>query len=223
MKFNLAEVKQVQFEDRLKAFLMTRMFEKSSYANQFRLTWGAKSEIDARVRGFSEGTLQLILRSDISDLIKIVIKMNRPQDIIYLAENGICIESLSYASEESINLVIPILMNRTEKLPSFVIDRLIKNETYLDALYMKIKDTHKEVLPEIVENEKCSPELFVEIVNKKIKDPEVILGYRMGDRLEKLLSEGKIEVVMRRNQGLVIEEATDDGERNKGTVQQPNA
>ena len=196
MEFKLTEIKRVRFEDTLKTYLFQQVLlperEQDSY---FRLTRCARRELEIRVAGFSLATKQLILRCAWTDLISMVMRLKDLEDAVYMAEIGTKLDTLYYTSDENIKAVTHLLLKRQLTLPSGILDMIVKNYDDLYDLYLKARDGHQELLPTIIESDKCSPDLFVEIVNRRITDDKILLNYRTLSRLEALLKEKKISIL----------------------------
>jgi hypothetical protein len=205
VELNLADVKKAHFEETLKVYLIGQVFlPKNKQDSYHRFTKCAKRELEAKIPGFAEPTRQLILRSNLFDMITMIVRLQHEKDILFLAENGVELRCLQFASEPLIKEVIPILLNRDIEMPSDIVRAIVRNSSDMYELYMKSKTKHREIFPEILENKDCPPDLFVAIVNSKIKDPTVPLGYNITARLTDLLIKDKIFVV--RKPSLVKEE-----------------
>jgi len=193
VELKLADVKRNCFESRLKVWLIQKSLGQI-HDTWFRITRMAERELASKVPLFEEGTRQLMLRSKVRDLIKIVLSRNDEKDIKFFAELGEEVDLLSNVSNESFKRILPMLLSRDKDL-GYLRGTIVRNSEDLRELYEKCKVNHRELLSELAGDVRCPLDIFVEIVNScKEKDKFSSLEYGVVRRLEERLRNKEIVV-----------------------------
>jgi len=198
-------IERLCFEKKLKTYLIRQAMESEKSRDHYHyLNYRGREALRQKLGSFEPMTKQLILRSHIGDLINVLLEQNNPVDALYLAEVGTRIDCLYHADDEIFKQTIPVLLKRTDELPHEICRLIVKNTEDLDALYLQVKDTHKEMLPRMITTIKCSADLFATIINMKLDNKDFPFETGMENTLAQHMLSGKIKVI--RTPSLIKEE-----------------
>lgn len=205
IRLTKAYIERFCFEKKLKTYLIRQAMESEKTRDNYHyLNYRSREALRQKVGSFEPMTKQLILRSHISDLIDVLIAQNNPVDALYLAEFGTRVDRLYHTADEIFKQTIPVLLKRTDALPHDICRTIVKNTADLDALYLQVKETHKEMLPSMITTVKCSADLFATILNMKLDNKDFPFEDGMENVLAQHMLSGKIKVI--RTPSLIKEE-----------------
>jgi len=170
MRLKSVDVNRVSFEKKLKTWLIQRSLGQIQ-DSWFSTSWGAQRALQDKVPAFEEGTRQLMLRSKIGDLTKLVLALNNPKDVAYYAELGDDVDTLSYVSDEAFKAVIPTLLARANDL-RYLGTKVVGNTDAdkIRDLYERCKVEHRELLSAVIGDARCPLDIFVDVINALKKD-----------------------------------------------------
>ena len=200
-----AYINRLCFEKKFKTYLIRQsMAGPKEKDNYHYINYRGRQALREKIGSFEPMTKQLILRSQMSEVITILLEKNDPSDALFLSENGTEINCLRHLNDDIFKQTIPVLINREDELPGDICNMIARQTDDLDTLYLQCKEKHKEVLPYILTVTRCSPDLFATILNMKTTEKEFELVHGTQDVLAQHLMSGKISIV--RTPSLVKEE-----------------
>lgn len=201
MYLKLKDVKKLSFETWLKTYLLKQSMMSDKERDRWcEITPRAEDLFKTKVQTLQEATIQLILRSNFYALIKSLVTRGKEEDLRVVAELGGSegLRALTFVQREQLRPVISLLVTRTDEFGSSLSEHIVESAEDLRDLYERVKDKHKEVVSKIAEDKRCPADVFVEIVNQKIKEPGLSISPDALENLEAKLGKGEIEVVRRK-------------------------
>jgi hypothetical protein len=203
-------VNQVGFEGKFKTWLIKRSLGQGD--SYFWATRQAKRRMEEKLPSFSDGTIQLMLRSEVYELVNMVLRLAREKDVLFYAENGADTDRLSNCVQsDAFKKAIPILIKRDGKFSYQIREAIVAGYGNLRELYHLTAVTHPELMPGIAEHETCPLDIFLTVV--KSYPTEIELGWKTIKRLKKEIHNKTIDLVQRQTKEETRELHTEDGIR----------